>query len=204
MTGFRTIALLTLLVGILTSCGSNESSLTDYAERLNTIGVQANRRGEELVVAAQSRGDDVTPQDIASGLELAGGIRLDIKEATDAIDPPDAISGLHNLIFDWHDRFILVEGSLATMAATSPDTDAGWTALSNSQEMADFRAAIAEGKAVCDDYQAELDATAERGVFADTPWIPSEMKEVVEVVVGCAWFPEDPATVYLWPPPESP
>ncbi len=87
------LALLTLLMGMLTSCGSNELSLADYAERLNTIGDQASRRGEELVLAAQSRGEDLTPRDIASGLELAGGIRLDIKEAMltrEAVSAPPA------------------------------------------------------------------------------------------------------------------
>ena len=51
--------------------------------------------------------------------------------------------------------------------------------------------------------QAELDATVERGVFADTPWIPSELKEVVDIVLGCDGFPEHPEDVYRYPPPTS-
>ena len=69
--------------------------------------------------------------------------------------------------------------------------------------MAAYRAAIAEGKQVCNDFQSRLDATEQRGVFADTPWIPGEMKEVVERVLGCVWFPENPEDVYRYPPPDS-
>jgi hypothetical protein len=29
------------------------------------------------------------------------------------------------------------------------------------------------------------------------------MKEVVEAVLGCAWFPEDPEDVYRYPPATS-
>jgi len=33
--------------------------------------------------------------------------------------------------------------------------------------------------------QSRLDATAERAIFAEVPWIPREMKEVVDFVVAC-------------------
>jgi hypothetical protein len=55
-------------------------------------------------------------------------------------------------------------------------------------------------KQICDGFQARLDATAAGGAFADTPWIPSEMKEVVEAALGCQSFPEDPEDVYRYPP----
>ena len=49
---------------------------------------------------------------------------------------------------------------------------------------------------VCAEFQAKLDSTAARGVFADTPWIPSEMKEVVDAVIGCDTIPEDVDDVF--------
>ena len=33
--------------------------------------------------------------------------------------------------------------------------------------------------------QAKLDATAARGAYADTPWVPGELKEVVDAFLGC-------------------
>jgi hypothetical protein len=66
--------------------------------------------------------------------------------------------------------------------------------------MAAYRAAIAEGRQVCNEFQDELDSTAARGAFEDVPWLPGEMSEVVEAVLGCAWFPADPEDVDRWPP----
>jgi hypothetical protein len=39
--------------------------------------------------------------------------------------------------------------------------------------------------AFCQEGQAEFDATADREVFDDVPWIPSELQEVVRVALGC-------------------
>ncbi len=38
---------------------------------------------------------------------------------------------------------------------------------------------------LCLEFQSRLDATAERKTFAEVPWLPSELKEVVSLVVGC-------------------
>ena len=115
----------------------------------------------------------------------------------------DQIADLHHLMWDWHGKFIPIEEALAHRAGTAENTAAGWEALSASPEMAAYRASMAEGKQACADFQAELDATVERGVFADTPWIPSELKEVVDIVLGCDGFPEHPEDVYRYPPPTS-
>ena len=66
-----------------------------------------------------------------------------------------------------------------------------------------YRAALARAKQWCIDLDARFDATAQREVFADTPWLPGEMKEVVEAVLGCEGYPEHPEDVYR-PPPTSP
>ena len=43
----------------------------------------------------------------------------------------------------------------------------------------------AEMSRLCLEFQSKLDATAEREVFAEVPWVPGELKEVVSLVVGC-------------------
>ena len=47
------------------------------------------------------------------------------------------------------------------------------------------RAVDAESLAICDAAQASIDATQDRDAFSDTPWIPPEMKEVIEVTFKC-------------------
>ena len=68
-----------------------------------------------------------------------------------------------------------------------------------SAEVEDYRNALVEGKQVCIDFQSQLDATADRGQFADTPWIPTELSEVVEARLGCELFPENPEDVFRLP-----
>lgn len=174
-------------------------SLTDYADLINELEAQASQQAAALVLAAEELGD-LTPQDVQAGLERAKPIRMDIKDATDEIEPPELIADLHRRIFDWHNRFISIEEALAARAGTTPDTATGWTELSDSSEMAAYRAAIGEGMQVCADMQAELDATSERGIFDDTPWLPTQLSESVTAVVGCTWFPDSPEDVYRYPP----
>ena len=184
---------------LLGGCGGDQMSLTEYVEHLNAIEAQASEQAEAILAQAAQVGDDLTPQDVQAGLERARAIRIDVEQAAERIEPPEQVADLHDLIFDWHARFISVEEALAARAGLARDTAADWAALSESAEMIAYRAAMAEGKQICLDFQADLDATEERGVFAESPWVPGEMAEVVEAVLGCAWFPEHPEDVYRYP-----
>ena len=196
--GVRSGTVAAVCMMLVSGCGGGEMSLTEYVDRINAVEYQASRQGEELVASAEQI-VDLTPQDLQAGLELAYAIRIEVKDATDDIEPPDQVADLHELIFDWHTRFIDIERALATRAGTAEDTAADWAELSSSSEMAAYRTAIIEGKEVCDEFQAQLDATAERGEFADVPWLPTQLKEVVVAVLGCDWFPANPEDLYRYP-----
>lgn len=183
---------------VAAGCGGG-LSLTEYVDDLNALEARASSRAEALE-AESTQNADFTPQDLQAVLLRAGEIRIEIQDAANDIEPPEQVAELHYLIFDWHARFMATEEALALRAATSEDTDADWTALSASPEMAEYREAIAEGKRICDDFQAKLDATADRGAFVDVPWVPSDLVEVVEAVLGCEWFPDNPGDIYRWPP----
>jgi len=190
------------LVVLLAGCSRGGMSLTEYTEQLNAIELKASQQGRALANQAEQT-DNFTPQDLQAILASAREIRVDVKEATDAIEPPQQVAEVHNLVFDWHTSFISIEEALAIRAGTAADSAVDWEKLSNSPEMEAYRAAIAEGKQACTDLQAKLDATEERGAFADVPWIPNEMQEVVERLLGCVWFPEHPENVYRFPPPAN-
>ena len=200
MTSTRFVPFVLGVALVLSGCGDNAMSLTEYAEHINAVEVRASEKGKTLAAQAEET-VDFTPQDLQAVLEGARVIRIEVREATDDIKPPDQIEDIHNLVFDWHTEFIAVEEALAARAAATPHTDEGWTALSDSPEMVAYRSSLTEGRRICVEFQARLDATEERGAFADTPWIPGEMKEVVERVLGCGWFPENPEDVYRYPPP---
>jgi hypothetical protein len=154
-----------------------------------------------VLVAEGAQISDFTPEDLQAALERMGEIGVGVQVAVAAIEPPEQVADLHNFWFDFDDEsFTSAQEALAARAGTA----ANWEELSESPEMAAYRAALVEDKQACTDFQAQLNATEERGVFADTPWIPGEMKEIVEVLLGCEGYPEHPEDVYRPPPTSTP
>lgn len=189
------------LVLAVAACGGNEISLTEYVESINDAAAVAGARADDIT-AQGILTEDSTPQEIEAGLErVLEEVRIPLQQSVDAIDPPEQVAELHNLLWSWHADFIEIETTLAARMGATPDTEEGWTMLSDSPEVVAYRASLAEGKQVCTDFQAQLDATEERGAFEGTPWLPSELSEVVNAALGCEAFPEDPQSVYRYPPP---
>lgn len=187
---------------VLAGCGGGEPSLTEYVEEINAASGAAIVRAEELTAQGNLASDTLTPQEAQTQiLRALEEIRVPLQEAIDDIDPPTQVADLHALLWDWHADFIGTERALAERIGTVPNTLSGWTAFSDSPEVAAYRASLAEGKQVCTDFQTELDATQARGAFKDVAWIPSEFSEAVFAALGCEFFPDDPATVYQIPPP---
>jgi hypothetical protein len=189
--------LLGLCVVLVSSCvGGGEMSLTEYVEAVNAINGRAMQQYGEMVlanpqgaviVADRAQLNDFTPHDLQVALERTAEIQAEALEATAAIEPPEQIADLHYLFF----KSLPLE-ALAVRAGTAAD----WDELSESPEMEAYRDALVKDIRVCVDFQARLDATAERGAFANTPWIPAEMKEIVEVVLGCDQYPANPEDLY--------
>lgn len=164
----------------------------DRADQHWWVGLPRRRAQPSALIAEGTQVTDFTPQHLQAGLERGlREIRVPLQTAADALEPPAQVADLHDLMWSWHAGFIPIEQALAARAGA---TAADWEALSDSPEMAAYRDAITEGKRVCTDLQAQLDATAARGVFTDVPRVPAELSEVVEAVLGCEWFPENPKT----------
>ncbi|MCP3988423.1 MAG: hypothetical protein GY724_05090 [Actinomycetia bacterium] len=189
-----------VLVGVclalaVSGCAADEMSLTEYVDGLHALGVRVTPQADALQ-AEYSQQADPTTDDLKTLLEGSTAIRIEAMEAMEALDPPAQVADLHRLLLDWEASMISVEQALATRAATTAD----WEQILQSVEADAFAAALVEGSAVCSEFQAELDATSDREAFADTPWLPSEMKEVVEAFLGCEYFPENPEDVFSTPP----
>jgi hypothetical protein len=193
---------------VIGGCSGGELSLTEYVEELNAVVGQARQEYEELVAnppGAVLRADgeqlaEFTPQDLQWALERVSEIGVEVEEGVAAIEPPELVAELHDFYFDFgDDSFTAAQDALAVRAGTA----ASWEELSASPEMESYRAALVRDKQWCADLDAGFDATAEREAFADVPWLPGEMKEVVESVLGCEGYPEHPEDVYR-PSPTSP
>jgi hypothetical protein len=182
-------------------------TMSEYVDSLNVIVEQAIQQYEELAASTASgvlaaepdQLSKFTPQDLQAALEHVRQIEALVDEATSAIDPPEQVAELHNLFFDFDSEFISAQEALAARAGTAVD----WHKLSNTPEMAAYRKALARDKQSCIDAQAHVNAIGERReAFAETPWIPAELSEIFDVVLGCDGYPEHPEDVYR--PPATP
>ncbi len=184
------------VIVVASGCGGGDMSLSEYVDEMNTIGARVAQQSDVVFAEAEQI---ATPSDVNAWMERVRPLRIEVLEGFEGLDPPEEVADLHRLISDWMAKIILAEEALAARASAV----VGWEEFSQSSEAAAYRAALAEGKTVCTDFQAKLDATAARGVFADTPWIPSDLKEVVDAALGCESFPENPEVVFLHPPATS-
>jgi hypothetical protein len=174
---------------LLFGCGGGGLSLTEYVDRLNVIDDRTVQQAEVLISELER---STTPKDVNATMEQMVALRIESVTATEVLDPPEQIADLHQLFLGWEKRLLPIEEALATRAGTV----AGWEEFFESDEVVAYRAALVEGKQVCVEFQTRLDATARRGVFADTPWIPGALSEVVSARLGCDLFPEEPENVF--------
>jgi hypothetical protein len=197
----------------LSACGGGEMTLTEYVDAVNAVFDQGIGRYETLIdspeggvlIAGQGShlgfdGEgvqltDFTTQDLHVALVQLAEIQDEALGAAAEIDPPEQIAELHELYF----RELPIR-ELAARAGTSAD----WYELSDSLEMAAYRSALAADNQVCAEVQAKLDATSARGVFADAPWMPSRLTEIVDYALGCSDLPANPQDAYRPPPTTAP
>ncbi len=170
------VGCLALIVG---ACGGDGLSLTEYSERLQSLASDMAEEFEEL----DERMTTGTPTvaDAQDVLSRAVAVRTDFHEGLVALGPPEELADLHTDLVDVHARILAAQQAWASRAETATSLDE----LEQSTEAAAYRALTAESVAICDEFQTRLDATADREIFADAPWIPGEMKEVIDVALGC-------------------
>ena len=187
-------------------CGGGELSLTEYVDEVNELVADARSQYEELIASGEgdvlwAEGEallNYTPGDLHVMLERIAVLGDEVLDEARALEPPELVADLHDMWFEVEgDGFTDAQQALATRAGTAAD----WYELSDTPEMAAYRDALAADKAACVEFQATLDATEDRGVFADTPWVPGELREVVDVLLGCEAYPENPQNVFR--PPEQ-
>ncbi len=190
---------LAVIVVVVACGGDGEMTLTEYVDEVNTIIDRAAGQYYDLVakpegqvlIAERDRLTDFAPHDLQVAFAGVRELEIGVRDAIDAIVPPEQIADLHDRLFDFS-LTIPINDALAARASTASD----WEELSASEEMAAYRAQLADDKQRCDELQTELDDTAARGAFAETPWIPGELKEVVDAALGCVGFPEHPEDLY--------
>jgi hypothetical protein len=167
------------LTVMLVACGSGGLSLTEYAERLDVLALEL---GEQLDAGdARMSTGTATLADAQEVLTSALAARADFQEGMTALDPPEEFADVHTDFVEVHSRIIAAQEAFVARTATAATLEE----LDQSAEAAAYRAIGSEAASLCEEFRARIDTTADREVFADTPWIPGDIKEVVAVTFGC-------------------
>jgi hypothetical protein len=175
------LVVVALIVG---ACGGGRLTMSEYAAQAEDLTTEIIER----IAALDAEWESQVPT--AAGAQTYWEHRLEARvefqEGFQALDPPEQAIESHEAALAFFSRLTAAERALAARAVTldfEEATDHGlWW---NTPEGRAALTADAEAIAICQAGQEEFDETQHREVFADTPWIPPEMKEVVQVALGC-------------------
>jgi hypothetical protein len=154
-------------------------SETEYVEGLNAL-VETARSDLEGPSLAYEQNPDSTKADFIAFVEIEIAANYEAREEFDALDPPDSIADVHQVIDETLARGTTAAEGLVAVA----DTVSSLEEVEQTPEFAEYQAANANSDRSCLEVQSKLDdlADSERGV--DNPWIP-ELRLTVRVALGC-------------------
>jgi hypothetical protein len=166
------------IVVVFAACGGSTLSLTEYSELFQSASFAMT---DEFDVLEAQWASATTAEDGTEILDRAVAIRTDLQNSLTDLDPPKALADFHGDLVELLGRILAVQEVWAVRAETAGSLDE----LQESSEALAYWELDAQMTSLCLNLQSRIDATAEREIFAEVPWVPGEMKEVVSLVVGC-------------------
>ena len=176
------IAALALLV-MVAGCGGDRLSLTEFGEETETLAA---------VMAVEMGALDSEMESLASTVDGTKSywdrrmrIRTGFLDDLRALKPPDKAVELHLIVIDVFAGLVDAERVLADSVVGSGivSTPAQWWSTPEAEAA---RAADAALAGICEIVQAAFDETQSRDKLSETPWIPSDVKEIVRVAFHCS------------------
>jgi hypothetical protein len=166
------------IVFVVTACGGGTLSLTEYSELLQSASLAMS---DEFDVIEAQWASATTVEDGKEVLDRAVAIRTDLQNSLTDVNPPEALADLHGDLVEQLGRILAVQIAWVVRAETAGSLDE----LKESSEAVAYWDLDAEMHPLCLEFQSRLDATGEREIFDEVPWLPGDMKEVVSLVLGC-------------------
>lgn len=179
----RSFVLATCLVLVVAGCSNSELSMNDYAIEIERLIATMNEEIDALDAEALSqslgvqRARDFWDSKVEARRELISGF--------EALEPPQDAAEMHASALRIMSRFAALDNDVAQLIGTM-EADEELSLLFQSPEFLATEAVDEEAVAMCQAAQADFDSTADREVFGDLPWIPTELQEVVIVSFGCS------------------
>jgi hypothetical protein len=166
------------IVLAVAACGGGALSVTEYSERAESMALVML---DEFDVLEEQWASATTVEEGKAVLNRAVAVRTEFQNGLSELIPPETYADLHTDLGEHLGRILDAQEAWAARADTANSLDE----LRASPEAVAYWNLDAEMYPLCLELQARLDATAEREILAEVPWIPTEMKEVVAVVMGC-------------------
>ena len=167
---------------LLVSCGGEGLSLAEYNTQGLALATAMEERLYELDAAWVSATATVEDARVYwdQRIEAYDGAL----EGFEDLEPSGEAAELHRRGLELFTKLVAAETALATRVA-SFETATGPEQWWDTAEGEAVGAVEEEIYSFCLVFQSLYDRTAERVALSDVPWIPSEMKEVVQVDIGC-------------------
>lgn len=178
----RGLLLAVCLVFLAAGCGSGELSMADYGAQLEDLVSAMNREIDTLDAELRVQGSTLESAREFWETKVVAR-RAFISEMQD-LEPPADAAEMHAAAIGIIEGLAAADEGVAQLVA-SMETDRDLSGLLQSPEYLATEAIDDEAVAMCRAAQAEFDSTADRELFGDMPWIPSELREVVTVAFGC-------------------
>lgn len=167
---------------VAAACGGGSLSLSEYNEQGMAVVTEMEQRIYSLDAEWDSQTETV--ERARSYWEERLEARVAALEGFHALDPPDEIAELHEKGLGLFSELTAAEEALAVRVASFETVTERGQWWDTTEGMA-VRAVDDKIEAFCQVFQAAYDATIERMILSDVPWIPSDMKEVVQIDIGC-------------------
>lgn len=177
------------ILGLLVaSCGGGSLNLAEY----NTEGMALATVMEERIYALDAEWDSrtATVEDARTYWDERIKAYETGLEGFQDLEPGGEAADLHETGLELFTKLVAAESALAVRVA-SFETVTGPEQWWSTAEGAAVDGVNEEIYSHCLVFQAMYDATVQRIVVSDVPWIPSEMKEVVQVDIGCETVQSD-------------
>ena len=170
------------LAFVVAACGGGSLSMSEYNVQGTALVTVMEQRIFTLDAEWESQAQTV--ERARSYWDRRLEARVEALEGLQALNPPDEVAELHETGLRLFSNLTAAEEDLAIRVASFQTVTerAQWW---NTAEGKAVRAADEEIDAFCHVFQAAYDATIERVILSDVPWIPSDMKEFVQIDIGC-------------------
>ena len=177
----RNVVVAICLFLMMANCGG-DLTLAEYAEESERLIVTMNRVIDDLDVERES--NIPTVESIQAYFNAKIAARHELLDGFQTLGPPEDGVEMHAVALELLTKLTAAEEAFARRVAAVESVDE-LSLLEDTPEFLAMEAIDDESVALCQAAQADFDATADRQIFADYPWISPELQEIVVVFLGC-------------------